>query len=469
MITSKELIDLGYKPGPALGKALQWANEKEEKFHDKNILVTLLKALLDNPSLFLSEPDTRFTEIAILLLPKIKEDNSYSLNENSCELNICGLENIEEGALKQINIASKLPISKKAFLAPDAHQGYGLPIGGVLATKNSIIPYGVGVDIGCRMALTIYDIKTSYIDGQKDKLKKSIEECTAFGAGIGVKTPLQNDIFDRKEFSEIEICKKLQGKAIIQIGSSGSGNHFVEYGIVEITDINNEFNLPLGNYVGILTHSGSRGFGAGVAKHYTDIAMDKCKLPQEAKHLAWLDLDKQEGQEYWLAMNLAGDYASACHSHIHKALAKYMGWKEVGRIENHHNFAWKEIIDGEELIIHRKGATPAGKGVLGIIPGSMATPGFLVRGKGNTDSINSASHGAGRLLSRTKANNSITMSSLKKVLEDNKVILIGGNVDEAPAAYKDIHKVMASQTHLIDVIGKFQPRIVRMDKDKGDI
>jgi tRNA-splicing ligase RtcB len=248
-----------------------------------------------------------------------------------------------------------------------------------------------------------------------------------------------------------------------QLGSSGSGNHFVEFGKVEINDADNTMSLPVGNYVGLLTHSGSRGLGANIANHYTQIAMQKTVLPKEAKHLAWLGLGTQEGMEYWLAMNLAGDYARACHHTIHAKIAKAISEKPVASVENHHNFAWKEIYEGQEVIVHRKGATPAGKGVLGIIPGSMTAPGFIVKGKGETAALNSASHGAGRKMSRTKALANITHEALKKELKDHGVKLIGGGLDEAPFAYKDINEVMQSQTTLVDVLGKFYPAIVQMD------
>jgi tRNA-splicing ligase RtcB (3'-phosphate/5'-hydroxy nucleic acid ligase) len=213
----------------------------------------------------------------------------------------------------------------------------------------------------------------------------------------------------------------------------------------------------------LLTHSGSRGLGANIANHYTQIAMQTTPLPKEAKHLAWLDLDTEAGNEYWLAMNLAGDYASACHHTIHKKIANAIGEKPLAMVENHHNFAWKEMYNEQEVIVHRKGATPAGKNVLGIIPGSMTAPGFIVKGKGNEAAINSASHGAGRKMSRSKALANITHEALRKELKDFGVKLIGGGLDEAPFAYKDIHEVMQSQTSLVDVVGKFYPAIVQMD------
>ena len=173
--------------------------------------------------------------------------------------------------------------------------------------------------------------------------------------------------------------------------------------------------------------------------------------------------------EYWIAMNLAGDYASACHHVIHAKIAKQLGRKPVKMVENHHNFAWKEKWEGKDVIVHRKGATPAGKNVLGIIPGSMTAAGFIVKGKGETASVNSASHGAGRQMSRTKALQSVTDNALKAELKKHGVKLLGGGLDEAPFAYKDIEMVMQSQKALVDIVGKFIPKIVKMDGAKHKV
>jgi tRNA-splicing ligase RtcB len=361
----------------------------------------------------------------------------------------------------------KLPVTVAGALMPDAHQGYGLPIGGVLATRNAVIPYGVGVDIGCRMCMTLYDLPVSILEEKKDGLKKILMDNTRFGRATFTK-PKDHPIFERKEFSELKVLRDLKSRAWDQIGSSGGGNHFVEFGIVEITNEIAEHGVRPGHYVALLSHSGSRGLGANIARHYTTVAMDTCKLPPEARHLAWLDLATESGEEYWLAMNLAGDYASACHHQIHDRVAIGLRETPITRIENHHNFAWKEKdAEGNEVIVHRKGATPAGAGVIGIIPGSMATPGFIVRGKGEVVSLNSASHGAGRTMSRTKAKQTILPGQVNKLLKQAGVELIGSGLDEAPMAYKDIHQVMNYQKELVDVLGTFTPKIVRMCGDES--
>lgn len=460
-LTGNDLKHIGFTEGKALGLALDLVEKQYPNltFDDK---LALLKQILNNPSSFVN--DTTLSPIAAELLKPV--DDTIALNVEGKSYQIYGAEAIEQGALQQMETAMKLPVTVAGALMPDAHQGYGLPIGGVLATQNAVIPYGVGVDIGCRMCMTIYDIPTTKLEEKREDLKKILVNNTKFGQAT-FKKPKDHEIFERKEFSELSIVRQMKDRAWQQIGSSGGGNHFVEFGIVEITSAIDEHNLAPGHYVALLSHSGSRGLGANIARHYTKIAMDKSKLPQEAKHLAWLNLDSEEGQEYWLAMNLAGDYASACHHQIHERMASGLRETPLAMIENHHNFAWKEKdVNGNELIVHRKGATPAGKGVLGIIPGSMATPGFIVRGKGLAESINSASHGAGRTMSRTKAKQTILPGHVNKFLKQAGVELIGSGLDEAPMAYKDIHQVMNYQKDLVEVLGSFMPKIVRMCGDE---
>lgn len=460
-LTGNDLKGIGFPETKAIGIALRIMNQGFTEMTNLEKL-ELLKKVIKNPSAF--EKGTTFIPLVMELRGPV--DSTVALKEDIQPFQIYGAEGIEDGARKQMETAMRLPITVAGALMPDAHHGYGIPIGGVLSTKKTVIPYGVGVDIGCRMCMTLYDLPTTMLDEKKDELKKMLINNTMFGRST-FKRPKDHEIFSRSEFSEIKIIRNLRERAISQIGSSGGGNHFVEFGIVALTSAINEFNLAPGQYLAVLSHSGSRGLGANIAGHYTKVAMDVCKLPPGAKHLAWLDLDSEAGQEYWLAMNLAGDYASACHHQIHERIAIGLGETPLAMIENHHNFAWKEKdADGNEVIVHRKGATPAGKGVLGIIPGSMATPGFIVRGKGSQESINSASHGAGRLMSRTKAKQTILPGQVKKFLKNAGVELIGSGLDEAPMAYKDIHRVMESQKDLVEVLGSFMPRIVRMCGDE---
>ncbi|MFN7603990.1 MAG: RtcB family protein [Bacteroidota bacterium] len=461
ILSGKDLIKLGYPEGRAVGIAINTVlkhfrrSEKEEIFE-------LLKNVRANPKLFVN--DSIWSKVALELVPTEKKSLVHELHKKRLDYRIFGASEIEEGARNQMEIAMKLPITVAGALMPDAHQGYGLPIGGVLATRNAVIPYGVGVDICCRMCLTAYAIDEKFLERHRSNLKQLLIDNTCFGRET-FQRPKEHEVLDRKLFQEITVLKPLKGKAAQQIGSSGSGNHFVEFGLMELKD-SNEWQLPSGKYLALLSHSGSRGLGAEIARHYTRVAKQICLLPGEAASLAWLDLDTEAGQEYWQAMNLAGDYASACHHQIHERMAQALGERPLLQVENHHNFAWREKLgDGTDVIVHRKGATPADTGVLGIIPGSMTAPGFVVRGKGEASSLNSASHGAGRLMSRGVAKQSITNKMVKQELERHHVTLLGGGLDEAPMAYKDIRQVMRYQHELVDVIGEFTPKIVRMCGD----
>ncbi|PTD13625.1 RtcB family protein [Flavobacterium columnare] len=464
-INGNDLLALGFQSGSALGVALK-INKKRLGF-TREEMIENYKKVLESPENYLE--DKNFSTLASALIEQANEkpEDFISLNPTPESFALYGEKHIEEGAKKQMEIAMKLPVTVAGALMPDAHQGYGLPIGGVLATNNAIIPYGVGVDIGCRMALSVYDIPELFYYENEAKFKRELVAHSKFGAGHGYHGQYKSDhhVLENKAFNENAFLNNLKDKAWSQLGTSGGGNHFVEFGIMEFEKDDAVLNIPKGKYVALLTHSGSRGFGATIAGHYTKMAKQVCKLPHETKNLAYLDLNSELGQEYWIAMNLAGNYASACHEIIHDKIGKALGATVLAKVENHHNFAWKEIYNGEEVIVHRKGATPAGKGVMGIIPGSMTAPGFLVRGKGDEKAINSASHGAGRQMSRTQAIKSITQSDMQTILKDHGVTLIGAGLDEAPMAYKDINQVMASQQDLVDVVAKFTPKMVRMADD----
>jgi tRNA-splicing ligase RtcB len=423
----------------------------------------ILADFLNNPGSYREDAALGLAAGELLDEPEERDFEVHDLGA-SMDFEIYGANGIQPGAIHQMHTAIKLPVAKAGALMPDAHVGYGLPIGGVLATENAVIPYGVGVDIGCRMMLSVFPLPVTMIDGQRHRLVNLLQENSRFGLAT-FKDPMDDEVLEREEFKTIPVAKEHHGRARKQIGSSGGGNHFVEFGEVTVDDTNT-LGLEPGSYLALLTHSGSRGLGAMIAKHYTKLAMHKTRLPQEARHLAWLSLDTEEGMEYWLAMNLAGDYASACHRHIHHRMSKSLGDKAICVVENHHNFAWKEKQpDGTELIVHRKGATPAAKDELGVIPGSMTAPGFVVRGKGAVSSLSSASHGAGRVMSRRQAKETVSGSQLKQHLRDMGVTLIGGGLDEAPMAYKDINSVMAAQKDLVSIEARFQPRVVRMAGD----
>lgn len=373
---------------------------------------------------------------------------------------------LEPDSIRQMQNACALPVAAAAALMPDAHVGYGLPIGGVLATRGAVIPYAVGVDIACRVKLSVLDLPATELGTEqgRKRLTRAIEEETKFGVGGEFARRRTHDVMDR-DWSVSPVTQRLKDKAAAQLGTSGSGNHFVEFGTFTLA-VKTE-DLEPGTYLALLSHSGSRGTGAGVCDFYSKLAMgQRTELPKDLSRLAWLDLDSQEGREYWDAMNLMGHYASANHALIHKHIAKHLGVRVISTFENHHNFAWKETHDvgrgPEELIVHRKGATPAGPGVLGFIPGSMASPGFLVRGKGGAGSLDSSSHGAGRVMSRTKARATFAWGSVRKDLKEKGVEVISAGLDEVPGVYKDIHTVMAAQQDLVEPLGRFDPKLVKM-------
>lgn len=455
-ITGKDLKSIGFVEGKALGTAIHVA-EASYKGKSLKFKLDLFKRVLEAPAFYKNHK--LLAPLAEALI-SVQEKKHIELKEK-IPYKIYGVEGIQESAIHQMEQAMKLPVAKYGALMPDAHHGYGLPIGGVLATENAVIPYGVGMDIGCRMCLSIFDLPVDF-QSKKIDYKKLLVDNTKFGRET-FRRPKDHAVLDRKEFNDVNFLIDLKDKAWSQIGTSGGGNHFVEFGVVDLQEVPDGWDIPEGRYLGLLSHSGSRGLGGKIAGHYTKLAKERCKLPGEAQHLAWLDLSTEAGQEYWIAMTLAGDYASACHHQIHDRIAADLGVKPLNMVENHHNFAWKEYDqEGSEIIVHRKGATPAGEGVLGIIPGSMIAPGFIVRGKGVVDSVQSASHGAGRVLSRTKAKMELSKSEVKRVLKKAGVEVIGSGLDEAPMVYKDIHKVMSYQQDLVDTLGSFTPKVIRM-------
>jgi len=485
---ARELANLGIPDGEPLRLAVRACARAAEAGLSKDSLRDAMKGVIENPQGYLQDPV--FDRLAAELVGKPRV--VFAEREEPAPWKNWGV-GLEPESVNQMARACRLPVAAAGALMPDAHVGYGLPIGGVLATRNAVVPYAVGVDIACRMRLSVLDLPVTMLgsDHERAKLEDAIEKETRFGVGAAFQRKRQHTVLD-SDWGVSHITSQNKDKAWAQLGTSGSGNHFVEFGVLTISDEDVarrvgerggqgaaaeadagfgsgwRFALPAGRYLALLSHSGSRGTGAAVCDYYSKLAMKQHpELPKDLSYLAWLDLDSQEGRDYWNAMNLMGEYAAANHECIHRHIVRAIGAEAVAYVENHHNFAWKEehTLPGgtrEELIVHRKGATPAGAGVLGVIPGSMATPGFVVRGRGSAESLMSASHGAGRVMSRTKAKLTFAWGNVKRELADAGVKVMSAGIDEVPGVYKDIHQVMSQQQDLVEVIGRFDPKLVKM-------
>lgn len=423
----------------------------------KRALRAHMSHLAADPKAFVE--DKRFGALARMLVAHERANKRFVERETPAPYRQWG-ENLDSKSVEQIKWACKLPIAKQGALMPDAHVGYGLPIGGVLATKDAVIPYAVGVDIACRVKMTVLDLPVNALDTKPEEFKKTLMRETKFGVGAKFKNRRSHEVLDR-DWTVSPITRRNKDKAWSQLGTSGSGNHFVDFGLLKIQ--HGELGIPEGTYVALLSHSGSRGTGAQVCQEYSKRAMATHPgLPRQLKNLAWLELGTSDGDEYWAAMELMGAYASANHECIHRHLREALRAEVLLDIENHHNFAWKEEHNGEELIVHRKGATPAGEGALGLIPGTMATPAYVVRGLGEAASLDSAAHGAGRVMSRKQANKTLNWDDAKQFIQERGVTLLSAGLDEVPAVYKDINQVMAEQKDLVEPLAQFQPKLVRM-------
>ncbi|MAT95832.1 MAG: RNA-splicing ligase RtcB [Anaerolineaceae bacterium] len=458
-MNARKFARLGVPQGEAMRLAGTAVRDARAFGIPKRDIPQLITAVVENPTDYLQ--GELFGDLAAAIVAHEEAQPTFKPRKEPAPFQIWG-EDLDENSVNQMKNAAQLPVSVRGALMPDAHLGYGLPIGGVLAVRNAVIPYAVGVDIACRMKLSVLDMPLYTLRGEQKRLANAIEYETRFGIGANFRKGERRDhpVLE-EDWRVTAVTARLYDKAWQQLGTSGSGNHFVEFGV--LTVLNDELGLPTGEYLALLSHSGSRGAGATVADHYSKLAMDlHPELPKELRHLAWLDLDSDAGREYWAAMQLMGKYAAANHACIHHHVVKALGAKVLLDMENHHNFAWKEQHDGETVIVHRKGATPAGEGVLGVIPGSMGAPGFVVRGKGNEAALNSAAHGAGRRMSRKQAIKSFTWSDVKKYLRERDVTLLSAGLDEVPMAYKDIHEVMAAQADLVEKMAWFDPRLVKM-------
>ena len=475
MLNGKDILALGWPAGKVVGLGLKTARALEGRGLPREEVLEGLEGIRRDPGGALErESEGPVAELAREWVRLgVAEARAFSeeLRDESLPYRVWGAAGVDEAARLQMETALRLPVAEGGALMADAHVGYGLPIGGVLAVREAVIPWAVGLDIACRLRLSVFELSSHVLGQKKNDLGRALEEETFFGAGVRHDGRSSHEVLDDPAWDATRFLRSLKDTARAQIGTSGSGNHFVEFGAFSRPeDLEAEKARVLAplepgrSYLALLSHSGSRGVGNKIATRYSKIAEGRRGgLEGEAKKLAWLELSSEEGQEYWLSMRLAGRFAAANHAVIHDRLAHRIGAEAAFVTEHYHNFAFAEEWRGEEMIVHRKGATPAGKGVLGIVPGTMADAGYLTLGLGAEDSVNSAAHGAGRRMSRTRAFKELDETAWREDLRAKGVTLLGGALDEAPKAYKNPSAVMASQVDLVEAVGEFSPRIVRMD------
>ncbi len=367
------------------------------------------------------------------------------------------LDDIEDGALDQAKNLANLPFCYKHIaIMPDAHRGYGMPIGGVMATRGAVIPNAVGNDIGCGVCTVktlLTDIDVESLKSIMGKIRERIpvgfnkhkEKQDTAHMPYAEGDPLSSDHY---------IVHQEYDNALLSLGTLGGGNHFIE--IQQDTE----------GYIWIMIHSGSRNLGLKIAKHYNKLAvkLNERWYSQVPKKwgLAFLPLDSDAGEDYMLEMNYAVQYAAANRSvMMNKVVALFpVGG---GLIDVAHNYATMENHFNANVMVHRKGATQARERQLGIIPGSQGTKSYIVRGRGNRSSFQSCSHGAGRVMGRRQAQRELDLKDEIKKLDDQGIIhSIRGvqDLDEASGAYKPIEGVMANQTDLVEIVTELTPLAV---------
>lgn len=374
------------------------------------------------------------------------------------------LDEVEEGALDQAKNLANLPFAfRHIVILPDCHQGYGMPIGGVLATKEMVIPNAVGVDIGCGMSA----VRTSVSHVDRNVLKKiltGIRSLVPLGFNHHKKAQDVNMMPETSEESKIDelpVVSREYKKALHQLGTLGGGNHFIE--IQKGSD----------GFIWLMVHSGSRNIGKQVADHYNRLAVtlnEKWDTGlNRGKQLAYLPMSIQEGNRYWKEMAYCVRFAFANRELMMKRimevcqdiLSQKISFDPMINIA--HNYASREEHFSTKVIVHRKGATQAKEGQIGIIPGSQGTNSYIVKGKGNPESFESCSHGAGRVMGRKQAQRQLDLQEEIQFLEERNIIhsiRTVKDLDEAPSAYKEIGKVMENQKDLVEIVVELTPLAV---------
>lgn len=410
----------------------------------RGVLREHLRVLIASPASFHS--DAIFGELARFLAPP--ETTGFQERDLGEWLDLSG----NPLAACQLAEARRLLITVAGALLPDGQAGLGLPVGGVLATRGAVIPRAVGRDIGCRMHLSVLVAPRH----GRESLADVLTETTVFGLQAQHGQPVEHPVMDR-DWSLCDSTRRLKGTASRQLGTSGTGNHFVEFGRFRAMD--ESLGLPSGRqFLALFSHSGSRNVGTLVAKEFHNEARVLTRLPRELRAWPWLPLATEAGHRYWAAMDLMLDYAAASHEVLHERIRARMD----AEIRFAHSCAHNLATIENDLVIHRKGAIRLGAGELGIIAGTCAHPSYLVRGKGAPQVLDSASHGAGRVLSRGAARHRFDFARRAKLLKATGVRVLSSGRDELPQVYRDIEEVIRAQLDHLDVVGVFHPRVVRM-------
>lgn len=359
---------------------------------------------------------------------------------------------LEEEAWRQALNLTQLPFAfHHIALMPDTHQGYGMPIGGVMAADGAVIPYAVGLDIGCGMTASKTSRKASDFSAQAiDLTLKRIARAIPQGFNWHKKSQ-SHEVLDKIP-RQIGILASEERNIHKQLGTLGGGNHFIEF------QRDKEDNLW------VMVHSGSRNIGKKVAEHFHRRAVKSCQERGEilpTKELSFFHVDSPEGREYLQAMNWCLDFARASRGRMMDAVLDIIEETPRIRIDIHHNYGAVEEHFGRETLVHRKGATKADRGRIGIIPGSMGSRSYIVEGLGNPESFDSCSHGAGRRMGRRQAKRSIPVEKVLREMQEKNIRLFTATIRDLPEesdhAYKDIEEVMNNQQDLVKIVEVLHP------------
>lgn len=439
-VTDPRTLDLLQEAWSALG-ARHWS---------RSTIETTLASVLVSPEQFRDEP--ALAELATHLA--FRDPTRYP------ERDLGDWPNLS-GDPRNLLEARRLPIAVYGAILPGRQAGYGLPVGAVLATKGAVIPRAVGRDIGCRVHLSAFP--STRLDLSREvvarRLARLLRQHTRFGLeGIFDEEATEHPVFKDPAWVDLEVLRRFRDTARQRFGSSGTGNHFVDLGVLRLPQVAE--GRPC---LALLTHSGSRGLGETVALHFHRQArQQRGRLTRELREWAWLDLDSQDGQDYFQAMQLCQRYTLACHEWLHARLAEALEVEPGWSLSCPHNLATLESWRGETVVVHRKGAIRLGPGEAGMICGSQTAPTHIVEGLDDDATLHSASHGAGRVMSRSTAHHAFRRRELDEALRAARVTLVSHHQDEWPGVYRDIDSCLAAHSGFAVSLGTFQPGVVRM-------